>query len=87
MHADSCEAEVAKPLLYDRGWGKQQAYVLAFGPYGAEDVTRAYVDDWGACLQRRAAKRFGPDGMPTGERDLARVSASFLGFPGYRDGR
>lgn len=74
VHVDSCEAEVGKPQLYDRGWGKKQAYCLAFGPYGAEDVTRAYVDDWGECLQRRAEKRFGTDGQPTGERDLARVS-------------
>ncbi|EJT47304.1 hypothetical protein A1Q1_03933 [Trichosporon asahii var. asahii CBS 2479] len=77
VHVDSCEAEVGKPQLYDRGWGKKQAYCLAFGPYGAEDVTRAYVDDWGECLQRRAEKRFGPDGQPTGERDLARALATY----------
>lgn len=33
-----------------------QAYCLAFGPHGAEDVTRVYVDDWDACLARRADK-------------------------------
>ncbi|GMK59061.1 hypothetical protein CspeluHIS016_0700760 [Cutaneotrichosporon spelunceum] len=56
VHADSCEAEINKPLLYDRGWGKMQAYCLAFGASGAEDVTRVYVDDWAACLRRREDK-------------------------------
>lgn len=44
---------MGKPQLYDRGWGKQQRWCLAFGALGAEDVTRAYVDDWDACLARR----------------------------------
>lgn len=83
VHVDSCEAEVAKPLLYDRGWGKKQAYVIAFGPYGAEDVTRAYVDDWGECLQRRRAGHFWKDGLPPSERDLARVS-HHCDLPGLR---
>ncbi|WWC68682.1 uncharacterized protein I206_102616 [Kwoniella pini CBS 10737] len=56
VHVDSCEAATNKPLLYARGWGKKQAFCLAFGAYGAEDVTRAYVDDWNECKQRRRAK-------------------------------
>ncbi|BEI82098.1 hypothetical protein CcaverHIS002_0212580 [Cutaneotrichosporon cavernicola] len=56
VHVDSCEAEVNKPLLYDRGWGKMQAYCLAFGAAGAEDVTKVYVDDMAACLRRREDK-------------------------------
>jgi hypothetical protein len=31
----------------------------AAGDEGLEDVTQAYVDDWQACLDRRAAKRWG----------------------------
>ncbi|WVQ94740.1 hypothetical protein IAU59_001820 [Kwoniella sp. CBS 9459] len=57
VHVDSCEAATNKPLLYARGWGKKQAFCLAFGPYGAEDVTPAYVDDYhGACRGRRRAR-------------------------------
>ncbi|KAL7421158.1 Peptide-N(4)-(N-acetyl-beta-glucosaminyl)asparagine amidase [Cryptotrichosporon argae] len=63
VHVDSCEAISNRPLLYARGWGKKQAFCLAYGPYGAEDVTRAYVDDWGACWMRRAARGWS-------ERDL-----------------
>lgn len=57
MHVDSCEAEVNKPLLYARGWGKQQAYVIAFGRCGAEDVTQAYVDDQEANAAFRRRRR------------------------------
>ncbi|WVR03834.1 hypothetical protein IAU60_000831 [Kwoniella sp. DSM 27419] len=57
VHVDPCEAATNKSLLYARGWGKKQACCLAFGPSGAEDVTRAYVDDYdGPCQRRRRAK-------------------------------
>ncbi|ORY24400.1 hypothetical protein BCR39DRAFT_561576 [Naematelia encephala] len=57
VHVDSCEAAVSKPLLYARGWGKKQAFCIAVGPYGYEDVTCAYVDDFdGACQGRRRAR-------------------------------
>ncbi|WWC60252.1 uncharacterized protein I303_102818 [Kwoniella dejecticola CBS 10117] len=56
VHVDPCEAATNKPLLYARGWGKKQAFCLAFGRYGAEDVTRAYVDDWQECKNRRRAR-------------------------------
>lgn len=65
------EAETSKPLLYDRGWGKKQAYCFAVGASGAEDVTRAYVDGWDECLQRRRAKDLG--GGPISEAYLAQV--------------
>lgn len=53
VHLDSCECARDESLLYDRGWGKKMSYVLAFGTDGARDVTRAYVQDWPAALQRR----------------------------------
>ncbi|TYJ59144.1 hypothetical protein B9479_000133 [Cryptococcus floricola] len=57
VHVDPCEAATNKPMTYAKGWGKKQAYCLAFGPYGAEDVTKAYVDDWdGDCQVRRRAR-------------------------------
>ncbi|WRT65646.1 uncharacterized protein IL334_002591 [Kwoniella shivajii] len=56
VHVDPCEAATNKPLVYAKGWGKKQAYCLAFGPYGAEDVTRAYIDDWEDCKGRRRAR-------------------------------
>ncbi|KAL1410384.1 Peptide-N(4)-(N-acetyl-beta-glucosaminyl)asparagine amidase [Vanrija albida] len=71
VHVDSCEAETSKPLLYDRGWGKKQAYCFAVGASGAEDVTRAYVDNWDECLARRRAKDLG--GGPVSEAYLAQL--------------
>lgn len=42
----------------------------AFGRYGAEDMTRVYVDDWDECLERRAAHEFA-----ISEKDLGAVGA------------
>lgn len=43
MHVDPSEGVVDEPLLYERGWGKKQSYVIAMGVEGAEDVTKVYV--------------------------------------------
>lgn len=53
VHLDSCECARDQHLLYDKGWGKKQSYVLAFSIEGAQDVTKAYVQDWETTLQRR----------------------------------
>jgi peptide-N4-(N-acetyl-beta-glucosaminyl)asparagine amidase len=53
VHLDSCECARDQHLLYDKGWGKKQSYILAFSIEGAQDVTKAYVQDWEAALQRR----------------------------------
>ncbi|CCA72866.1 related to PNG1-protein with de-N-glycosylation function (N-glycanase) [Serendipita indica DSM 11827] len=53
VHLDSCENARDQHLLYDVGWGKKQSYILAFGPDGAQDVSRAYIKDFAAALPRR----------------------------------
>jgi peptide-N4-(N-acetyl-beta-glucosaminyl)asparagine amidase len=54
--ADSCEAARDTPLLYEQGWGKRLAYVLAFEAQGpVADVTPRYVISWREALGRRAA--------------------------------
>ncbi|KAK1927495.1 hypothetical protein DB88DRAFT_478214 [Papiliotrema laurentii] len=63
VHVDSCEATVGKPLLYARGWGKKQAFCIAAGLEGVEDVTRAYVDDWDDCLGRRADRHWNEEAL------------------------
>ncbi|KAL0252440.1 hypothetical protein I308_101832 [Cryptococcus tetragattii IND107] len=67
VHVDPCEGAINKPLVYALGWGKKQAFCLAFGPYGAEDVSAAYINDFeGDCQIRRRARGWR-------ERDLRRA--------------
>lgn len=53
VHLDSCEAARDQPLLYDRGWGKKMSYIFAFSTDGAQDVSKGYIVDWEAALERR----------------------------------
>ncbi|KAJ1457015.1 hypothetical protein M885DRAFT_404458, partial [Pelagophyceae sp. CCMP2097] len=42
LHADSCEAKVDAPRLYEQGWGKKLAFILAVDRGEVVDVTRRY---------------------------------------------
>ena len=53
LHVDPCERAVDRPRMYERGWGKKLACILAFGRDEVVDVTRRYTRDIGACLSRR----------------------------------
>jgi len=58
VHCDSCEAAWDTPLLYEEGWGKKLAYVIAFSAEGgAIDVTPRYVLSWDEALTRRTLVR------------------------------
>lgn len=43
VHADSCEAALDTPLVYEQGWGKKLTYCLGFARDHAVDVTRRYT--------------------------------------------
>lgn len=43
VHVDACEGVVNRPLLYEKGWGKQVRRVVGVDTFGVVDVTRRYT--------------------------------------------
>lgn len=80
LHADSCENCLDEPLLYERGWGKKLAYVVAVGVGSVSDVTRRYTADYTALLPRRT---LADEAWLAAE--LARLDAAAVGAVPLRD--
>ncbi|GBG70656.1 hypothetical protein CBR_g7957 [Chara braunii] len=52
-HCDPCEEVFDRPLLYEKGWGKQLSYVFGFGGDGCVDVIKRYTRAWSEVSRRR----------------------------------
>ena len=50
---DACENSWDQPLMYEKGWGKELTYCIAFSTKEMVDVTLRYVIDPIKNLQRR----------------------------------
>ncbi|VDK73875.1 unnamed protein product [Onchocerca ochengi] len=57
VHCDPCENIIDTPLLYEKGWGKNLNYVIAFGLDHIQDVTWRYTFNHFATLGRRNSCR------------------------------
>ncbi len=53
VHADSCEAAMDTPLVYEQGWGKKLTYCIAFARDHVHDVTKRYTIKFDEVLTRR----------------------------------
>ena len=53
VHVDPCEAKVDAPLLYESGWGKKLAYVVAVSKDEVVDVSSRYATQPKVLASRR----------------------------------
>jgi peptide-N4-(N-acetyl-beta-glucosaminyl)asparagine amidase len=53
IHCDPCENVMDTPLMYENGWGKKYAYVIAFAKDHIMDVTWRYTFDRKLTSKRR----------------------------------
>ncbi|KAJ8678850.1 hypothetical protein QAD02_014637 [Eretmocerus hayati] len=53
IHADACENVMDRPLIYEKGWGKELSYIIAFSKDEMQDVTWRYTRKFKEVMERR----------------------------------
>lgn len=72
---DSCEGVIDAPSMYEKGWGKDLNYILAFTKESVVDVTRRYTRKFSTIEFQERRKEICPQGQSLSDMIIAQFNA------------